>query len=74
MKVEINQTETNKIEYPILMVNKRGIESQIGLVLALSERKVLHLEGNFKNEYRDGFLGLLDDFEPFTGTITLSND
>ena len=72
MKVEVNQTD-NGIKYPLLMVNKKGIESQIGLVLAISEKEVFHLVGNYKYVYSDNFKFLLDEFEPFTGTITLSN-
>lgn len=75
MKAVINEKETPvKPEYPKLMVNKHGIESAIGLVLALSETSALHLVGNFQFEYAEGFGNLHRDFTPFTGSITLSND
>ena len=75
MKAVINEKETPvKPEYPKLMVNKYGIESQIGLVLALSETRAIHLVGHFQFEYAEGFGNLHRDFTPFTGSITLSND
>ena len=75
MKAVINEKETQvKPEYPKLMVNKHGIESTIGLVLALSETEVLHLQSNFQFDYVPDFGNLLRDFTPFTGSITLSND
>ena len=75
MKAIINGQETPvKYEYPKLMVNKHGIESSIGLLLAISENEVIHLVGKFKFKHTKDFQGLNLDFTPFTGTITLSND
>lgn len=75
MKAVINEKETlGKDEYPKLMVNKNGIESSIGLLLAISETEVVHLVGSFKFQHTKEFFRLNTDFTPFTGTITLSND
>ena len=75
MKVEVNEKSVEqKSEYPKLMVNKDGIDSQIGLVLALSENEVFHLVGSFALQYTDSFFDLNKEFTPFTGSITLSND
>ena len=76
MKAVINEKETPvSDEYPKLMVPKTGIqEFGIGIIIALSEDEVFHLTGSFEFEYAKGFFRLKDDFTPFTGTITISND
>ena len=73
MKAVINEKETPvKDEYPCLKVSKNT--GNIVLFIASKTGVVVSVVNDFweLGEYSDGFAE--NDFTPFTGSITLSND
>ena len=70
MKVEINNKEqNNEIKFPCLMISKNG-----GLVL-MTKNKVVIVLNNFPNKlgtYSEDWH--MENFTPFNGSITLSNE
>jgi hypothetical protein len=71
MKVEINEKETQgEVKYPCLMKSEKGLivlfnAPECGIVLKGND---VHERGHYSSNWN------MDSFEPFNGTITLSNE